>query len=81
MQTITYNHLRHNIQGTLNSENQIKPFRRDSIRHRAVFAAVREWESALPGKAQEKIAQLVAEKWATDGGEVSWLTNKICSGT
>lgn len=75
MQTITYNHLRHNIQGTLNSENQIKPFRRDSIRHRAVFAAVREWESALPGKAQEKIAQLVAEKWATDGGR-SIVVNK-----
>lgn len=49
-------------------ENQYKPSRRDRFKHRALYEAVREWESTLPGQAQEKITQLVAEGWRQRGG-------------
>lgn len=59
-----------NAQGrhSVKSEIQIAPRRRDSIQHRAIFAAVREWEATIPGKAQEQISTLVAAKWAELGG-------------
>lgn len=50
------------------SENQYEPRRRDGIKHRALFDAVREWESTLTGQAQEDITQLVAEQWSQRGG-------------
>ena len=52
----------------LKTQNQFEPSRRDSIRHRAIYAAVREWESVLPGKSQQKISVLVAEHWTKEGG-------------
>lgn len=68
MQSLTYQH--HNQRSTayLKIQNQFEPRRRDSTLHRAIYAAVREWESTLPGQAQEKIAQLVAEQWMKEGG-------------
>lgn len=53
---------------SLKTNNQFAPTRRDSIRSRTIFEAVREWEATLPGQAQEKIAQLVAQQWAKRGG-------------
>lgn len=68
MQSLTYEH--HNQQNSvqLKTKNQFEPRRRDSIRHRNIYGAVREWESTVPGQAQEWIAQLVAEHWFKQGG-------------
>ncbi|WP_284961978.1 toxin YdaT family protein [Citrobacter portucalensis] len=68
MQTITYDHLIQNKSTGLKTKNHFKPLHRDGIQHRAILAAVREWESTLPGQAQERIAQLVAEEWAKADG-------------
>ena len=68
MQTITYEQLRAKKLPALKSKNQIEPRRRDSIRHKAILLAVRDWEATLPGQAQEKIAQLVEHKWIAHGG-------------
>lgn len=68
MQSATHQHHSQRLAIPLKTENHFKPQRRDGIQHRAILAAVREWESTLPGQAQERIAQLVAEEWAkTDG--------------
>ncbi len=48
--------------------NQYSPRRRDSVKCRTIFAAVREWEATLPGRAQEHVAQLVAEQWEKQDG-------------
>lgn len=53
---------------SLKTKNQSALKRRASIRSRLIFEAVREWESTLPGQAQECIARLVAEHWAEQGG-------------
>ena len=68
MQSISYQH--HNQRSTvqLKTKNHFEPRRRDSTRSRAIFEAVRQWEATLPGQAQEKIAQLVAEQWERAGG-------------
>ena len=68
MQSVSYQHHNQRLAGSLKTQNQFKPHRRDSIRHRALLSAVREWESLLPGQAQEKIALLVAEQWRKEGG-------------
>ncbi|HBL6924161.1 TPA: hypothetical protein LSH87_002701 [Citrobacter koseri] len=68
MHSAAYPHHNQRVAIPLKSENQYKPQRRDTIRHRAIREAVREWESTLPGQAQEKIAQLVAEHWSKQGG-------------
>ena len=68
MHPLTYSHHNQRITAPLKTQNQIEPRRRDSFRCRAIFEAVREWENTLPGQAQEKIAQLVAEQWGREGG-------------
>lgn len=68
MQQIPYEHSIPQTFISLKTNNQFAPTRRDSIHSRTIFEAVREWESTLPGQAQEKIAQLVAEQWAKRGG-------------
>lgn len=68
MQALTYEHHNQRNSVQLKNQNQIEPRRRDSIRHRNIYGAVREWESTLPGQAQERIALLVAECWAEQGG-------------
>ncbi|HIG8794803.1 TPA: toxin YdaT family protein [Raoultella terrigena] len=52
----------------LKSENQYSLKRRDSMKCRTIFEAIQEWESTLPGRAQEIIAQLVAEQWEKQNG-------------
>ncbi|WP_213181011.1 toxin YdaT family protein, partial [Citrobacter freundii] len=64
MQSVAYTHNKPRVAAPVKSQNQFKPQRRDGIHHRVILAAVREWESTLPGQAQERIAQLVAEEWA-----------------
>lgn len=54
---------------SLKTQNQNTGHRRDGIRHRAIHEAVQEWEQTLPGQAQERIAQLVAEQWEKQGGK------------
>lgn len=68
MQTISFKN--HNpVMGLqLNSENQFSGLRRARMKSRAIFAAVQEWESTLPGRAQDHIAQLVAEQWRKQNG-------------
>ena len=68
MQSVAYTHNKPRVAAAVKSQNQFKPQRRDSIQHRVILAAVREWESTLPGQAQERIAQLVAEEWAKADG-------------
>ncbi|MEB2411005.1 toxin YdaT family protein [Enterobacter asburiae] len=68
MHLISYEHSTPQAFVSLKTKNQFVATRRDSIRCRIIFEAVREWEAALPGKAQEKIAQLVADQWAKTGG-------------
>ena len=68
MQTISFK--KHNpVMGLqLNSENQFSGLRRARMKSRAIFAAVQEWESTLPGRAQDHIAQLVDEQWRKQNG-------------
>ena len=68
MQTITYEHFNSNNPTALKTKNQISPRHRDSITHRAIWAAVQEWEATLPGQSQDRIVTLVAEQWANEGG-------------
>ena len=68
MQSATSQHHSQRLVIPLKTENHFKPQRRDSIQHRVILAAVREWESTLPGQAQERITQLVAEEWAKADG-------------
>lgn len=68
MQTVTFEHLNQQNSVSLKTRNQFESRRRDSIRHREILAAVREWEATLPGQAQDLIVQLVAEQWAKEGG-------------
>ena len=60
MQSATYQHHNQRLAGKLKTQNHFK--------HHSIQVAVREWESTLPGQAQEKIAQLVAEQWTKEGG-------------
>lgn len=68
MQTSPFENNNRRLAAPLKSQNQNSPHRRDSIRHQAIFAAVREWESIIPGQAQRKIALLVDEQWRQQGG-------------
>lgn len=68
MQSVNYQHNNLHLAAPLKTKNQFLSRRRDCFKHRSILAAVREWESTLPGQAQEKIAQLVAEKWSAVGG-------------
>lgn len=68
MQSATYQHHTQHLAEPLKTKNQFKVRRRDSLKNRSVLAAVREWESTLPGQSQEKISQLVADQWAKEGG-------------
>lgn len=68
MQSATYQHHNQRLAGQLKIQNQFMAHRRDNFKHHSIQAAVREWESTLPGKAQEKIALLVAEQWTKEGG-------------
>lgn len=68
MQSISYEHYTRPMGMQLKSQNQNVPRRRDSMHRRALHDAVREWETSLPGQAQEQIALLVAEKWSAVGG-------------
>jgi predicted Abi (CAAX) family protease len=80
MQSATYQHHNQRLAGPLKTQNQFMAHRRDNFKHRSIQAAVREWESTLPGQAQEKIAQLVAEQWAKEGAAVSRSISRIYSG-
>lgn len=62
MQSVTYQHHNQNLPGSLKTQNQYSPQRRDRLKCRTIYTAVREWESTLPGRAQELVAQLVAEQ-------------------
>jgi hypothetical protein len=53
---------------SLKTQNQYQPRRRDNGKRLIIHDAVREWEQTLPGQAQEKIAQLVAEQWEKQDG-------------
>ena len=68
MHPVTVCHHNQRIAAPLKTQNHYEPRRRDSIRCRVIFDAVREWESTLPGQAQEKIAQMVGELWEKQGG-------------
>ena len=68
MHPVTVCHHKQRIAAPLKTQNHYEPRRRDSIRCRVIFDAVREWESTLPGQAQEKIAQMVCELWEKQGG-------------
>lgn len=68
MQSISSQHPNHRQATPLKTQNQFMARRRDCFKHRSVREAVREWESTLPGQAQEKIALLVAEQWAKEEG-------------
>ncbi|MFB4531076.1 toxin YdaT family protein [Enterobacter hormaechei subsp. xiangfangensis] len=68
MHPVTVCHHNRRIAAPLKTQNHYEPRRRDSISCRVIFDAVREWESTLPGQAQEKIAQMVGELWEKQGG-------------
>lgn len=50
MQSVTYQHHSQRLAVPLKTQNHFKPQRRDSIQHRVILAAVREWESTLPDR-------------------------------
>lgn len=68
MQTISPAQHTQMVRKNLKSNNQNELRRRDSIHHRAILAAVLEWESTLPGQSQQVLVRLVAEQWAKEGG-------------
>ncbi|MEI0101716.1 toxin YdaT family protein, partial [Klebsiella sp. 98334] len=68
MQTISFKNHTSMLGMQQKTENQYSPRRRDSVKCRTIFAAVREWEATLPGRAQEHVAQLVAEQWEKQDG-------------
>lgn len=51
MQTISFKNHNPAMGLQLNSENQFSGLRRARMKSRAIFAAVQEWESTLPGRA------------------------------
>ncbi|MFM2748777.1 hypothetical protein AB8Q28_30250, partial [Klebsiella variicola] len=68
MQTISFENYTQDMAVQLKTKNHYSPTRRDSQKCRAILAAVQEWESLLPGRAQDHIAQLVAEQWRKQNG-------------
>lgn len=60
MQPITIEHRNSVLSPKLKTKNQYSPRRRDGMQCQKIYAAVQEWESTIPGKAQEVVAQLVA---------------------
>lgn len=68
MQTISFENHTPVMSMQLKTENQYLPRRRDGKKCRAILAAVQEWESSLPGRAQDHVAQLVAEQWEKQNG-------------
>ncbi|MBL2041827.1 hypothetical protein ELE95_18835 [Klebsiella pneumoniae] len=64
MQTISFKNHTSMLGMQQKTENQYSPRRRDSVKCRTIFAAVREWEATLPGRAQEHVAL----KWSTKTG-------------
>lgn len=68
MQSITFEQHSKRNGLSLKTQNQYELRRRDNTKRLSIQSAVREWEQTLPGQAQEKIAQLVAELWEKQGG-------------
>lgn len=68
MQSINFENHTSRIAIQLKTENQYSPRRRDRVKCRTIYAAVQEWEATLPGRAQDTIAQLVAEQWEKQNG-------------
>ncbi|WNN70369.1 toxin YdaT family protein [Kluyvera cryocrescens] len=68
MQLNTFNNLNTQPTVTLKTKNQYSPCRRDGMQCQKIHAAVQEWESTLPGKAQDAVAKLVAEQWEKQNG-------------
>ncbi|HDZ1288594.1 toxin YdaT family protein [Klebsiella pneumoniae] len=68
MQTISFKNHTPMTGMQLKTGNQYSPRRRDCMKCRTIFEAVQEWESTLPGRAQETIAQLVDEQWEKQNG-------------
>lgn len=68
MQSVTYTNHNQQKSVTLKMKNQYIPRRRDGMQCQKIYAAVLEWESTIPGKAQEIVAQLVAEQWEKQNG-------------
>lgn len=68
MQSVTYTNHNQQKSVTLKMKNQYLPRRRDGMQCQKIYAAVLEWESTIPGKAQEIVAQLVAEQWEKQNG-------------
>lgn len=68
MQLSAFNNLNTQSPTKLKTKNQYSPRRRDGMQCQKIFAAVQEWESMIPGKAQDAVAQLVAEQWEKQNG-------------
>lgn len=50
MQTISFKNHTSMLGMQQKTENQYSPRRRDSVKCRTIFAAVREWEATLPDR-------------------------------
>ena len=68
MQSVAFEHLNRQKTASLKTKNQYSPRRRDGMQCQKIYAAVQEWESMIPGKAQDAVAQLVAEQWEKQNG-------------
>ena len=68
MKTISFENYTQDMAVQLKTKNHYSLTRRDRQKCRAIFAAVQEWESSLPGRAQEHVAQQVAEQWEKQNG-------------
>ncbi|BDH46430.1 hypothetical protein TUM12370_24740 [Salmonella enterica subsp. enterica serovar Choleraesuis] len=68
MQSLSYQQDSYRASESVKRENQFSLPRRAVRQHQKIFAAVRAWESTIPGRAQQQIAMLVAEKWQLIGG-------------
>lgn len=68
MQLSAFHNLNTQSTTKLKTKNQYSPRRRDGMQCQKIFAAVQEWESMIPGKAQDLVAQLVAEQWEKQNG-------------
>lgn len=68
MQLSAFNNLNTQSPTKLKTKNQYSPRRRDGMQCQKIYAAVQEWESMIPGKAQDAVAQLVAEQWEKQNG-------------
>ncbi|BBV66741.1 hypothetical protein STW0522KLE44_31290 [Klebsiella sp. STW0522-44] len=53
MQSVTYTNHNQQKSVTLKMKNQYLPRRRDGMQCQKIYAAVLEWESTIPGKAQK----------------------------